>query len=404
MTSGPAHIDYVDTNSISGEKRIDRGLLPRFWRSARGYWCGPSAWRVWLLCALMLVIMVAQLVLQYSLNYWTREFFDSLAQRNADRLFRLTMLFLPLVAFGTTLEIISVWSRMTAQRQWRRYLTQHLLRQWLGHERYRVLNHHSEWDPARNPEYRIAEDARIATDAPIDLVLALLSSALMLVMFIGVLARLGGSIELHVGGISFDVPAYLAISVLIYSGLITASTLLIGRRFTTVVQDQIQAEAVFRASANLIRERGEGVVAQNLQPGERRSLWVALYDVIEQWRKLCWQHMRITLVTRANSLTVPVIGLFLCVPKYLDGSMSLGEVAQAAAAFATVQGSLNWFVDNFQRLADWKTSANRVAILLLALDSASQSEVSGRVQYHGDRKFGEVSEHGGEGLGIRTQP
>jgi putative ATP-binding cassette transporter len=378
MTSGPAHIDYVDTNSISGHKRSDRGLLARFWRSARAYWCGPSAWRVWLLCALMLVIMVAQLVLQYSLNYWTREFFDSLAQRNADLLFRLTMLFLPLVAFGTTLEVISVWSRMTAQRQWRRNLTQHLLRQWLGRERYRVLNHLSEWDPARNPEYRIAEDARIATDAPIDLVLALLSSALMLVMFIGVLARLGGSIEIHIGGINFHVPAYLAISVLMYSGLVTAATLLIGRRFTTVVQDQIQAEAVFRASANLIRERGEGVVVQALQPGERRSLWLALYDVIEQWRKLCWQHVRITLVTRANSLTVPVIGLFLCVPKYLDGSMSLGEVAQAAAAFATVQGSLNWFVDNFQRLADWKTSANRVAILLLALDNASQSEVSSR--------------------------
>jgi ABC-type uncharacterized transport system fused permease/ATPase subunit len=119
-------------------------------------------------------------------------------------------------------------------------------------------------------------------------------------------------------------------------------------------------------------------VAQSLQPGERRSLWLALYDVVEQWRRLCWQHVRITLVTRANSLTVPVIGLFLCVPKYLDGSMSLGEVAQAAAAFATVQGSLNWFVDNFQRLADWKTSANRVAILLLALDSASQFQASSR--------------------------
>ena len=45
---------------------------------------------------------------------------------------------------------------------------------------------------------------------------------------------------------------------------------------------------------------------------------------------------------------------------------------QAAAAFTTVQGALNWFVDNFQRMADWKSSVNRVAILLLALDEATQ--------------------------------
>jgi ABC-type uncharacterized transport system fused permease/ATPase subunit len=48
--------------------------------------------------------------------------------------------------------------------------------------------------------------------------------------------------------------------------------------------------------------------------------------------------------------------------------MSLGEVTQAAAAFVTVQGAFNWLVDNFQRMSDWRSSANRVAHLLLALD------------------------------------
>ena len=45
---------------MSGDKRVDRSLLARFWRSASGYWRGRSAWAVWLLSALMLVIMVAQ--------------------------------------------------------------------------------------------------------------------------------------------------------------------------------------------------------------------------------------------------------------------------------------------------------------------------------------------------------
>jgi len=88
--------------------------------------------------------------------------------------------------------------------------------------------------------------------------------------------------------------------------------------------------------------------------------------------------MRTTFVTHTNSLLTPVVGLILCVPKYLSGEMSLGEVTQAAAAFATVQSALNWFVDNYQRMADWRSAANRVAALLLALDELMQSEQPGQ--------------------------
>jgi vitamin B12/bleomycin/antimicrobial peptide transport system ATP-binding/permease protein len=65
--------------------------------------------------------------------------------------------------------------------------------------------------------------------------------------------------------------------------------------------------------------------------------------------------------------------LMLCVPKFLTGAMSLGEVTQAAAAFVTVQSAFNWLVDNFQRMADWRSAVNRVAALLLALDDLKRS-------------------------------
>ena len=57
--------------------------------------------------------------------------------------------------------------------------------------------------------------------------------------------------------------------------------------------------------------------------------------------------------------------------------MSLGDVAQVAAAFIVVQGALNWFVDNYQRLADWLSSVNRVSSLLLALDKIEMETCSG---------------------------
>ena len=91
----------------------------------------------------------------------------------------------------------------------------------------------------------------------------------------------------------------------------------------------------------------------------------------------CWQLMRMTLVSHTNVLLTPVVGLLLCMPKDLSGTMSLGEVVQAAAAFAMVQGAFNWITDSYGRLAEWTSSANRVASLLLVLDQIDRPPFAG---------------------------
>lgn len=43
--------------------------------------------------------------------------------------------------------------------------------------------------------------------------------------------------------------------------------------------------------------------------------------------------MRTTIVSQTSSYIAPVLPVILCAPKFLDGTMSLGEVMQAASAF-----------------------------------------------------------------------
>lgn len=362
-------MDRSEHNNVQQQR-----LLGRFWQSASGFWKGPGAWRAWLLCAVLLAIGVAQLLTQYWLNYWNRDFFNALEMRDRAGLVGEIMLFFPLMALGVVLAIFSVWGRMTTQRLWRKYLTTHIINEWLANNRYRFLGHLNGAASAQNPEYRIAEDSRVATDAPIDLVLALYLSVLTAAVFLGILASVGGSLAVELAGFSFTIPAYLAVGVLAYSGAVTGAIMAIGRQFTNVVQDQVQAEAEFRASANLIRESGEGIVVTENKKNDDQELWNSFRNVINQWQRVCWQHMRITLITNGNILLAPTVGLMFCVPKYLSGAMSLGEVTQAAAAFVTVQGAFNWLVDNFSRMADWRSAANRVGTLLLALDNLKEAE------------------------------
>ena len=50
----------------------------------------------------------------------------------------------------------------------------------------------------RNPEYRIAEDVRVATDAPVSMAAGLLSALLNGVIFIGILWNVGGDLDVGV--------------------------------------------------------------------------------------------------------------------------------------------------------------------------------------------------------------
>ena len=341
-------------------------MWSRFWESASGYWRGVRAWRVWLLCAFLIMVVALQLYVQFRFNYWNRDFFDALEGRSPARLKGQALLLIPLCCVSVALAIASVWGRMTVQRTWRQWLSRKAFDYWIENDRYaRLAGVQSE---QQIPEYRIAEDVRIATDAPIDLALGLVSSVVTAIIFIQVLWSVGGDFTLHLGGQAFWIPGYLVFSVAIYSGLVTVAMILVGSPLTRLVQIKNQDEAELIEAAHRLRDIGEGMAPKTQERDATRGIWRALHNVITQWRRICWQLMGTTLVSQTNTLLAPIIGLVLCSPKFLSGAMTLGELTQAAAAFTLVQGSFNWLVDNYSRIADWRSSLERVGGLLLSLD------------------------------------
>jgi putative ATP-binding cassette transporter len=362
-----------EATRVAGTRPPDqKRLFRRFRQTALHFERPRAALGAWLVVALLVLVALMQVSVQYLLNLWTRDFFNALESHRERLLWHHALAFLPLAAASVVLAVASVWARMLAQRRWRALLTYNIVQSWLRNDHFRrlnPLNHGNE-----NPEYRIAEDVRVATEAPVDLALALLISAVTATTFFNVLWHVGGGIELSLLGAQLYLPGYLVVAVVLYAGLVTGGMIWVGRRMKDVIQDKNQAEAEFRAAATLLRESGEGKTPIENASIARESLRRTLPEVFRQWRALSRQLMRTTWVSHANLLLTPVVALFLCAPKYLAGSMSLGELTQAAAAFATVVGAFNWVVDNFQRLADWTSSVDRVATLLFALDEVATAD------------------------------
>jgi putative ATP-binding cassette transporter len=346
--------------------------LQRFWKDAVGFW-GPHGTRLsWLLSGLILLIIFLNLIATYGMNVWTRSIFDALQSSDSRGVLFLSMIYLPLLAACVVLGVTNVYARMTIQRRWREWLNNRLVDRWLKNGNYYQLN--CAGSAAKNPECRIADDVRIATEAPIDFAAGIITSVLSAVTFIAVLWTLGGGLTLHLGEMGITIPGFLVFAAVIYAVFASAFTVFIGRRFIKVSESKNQAEAEYRYALTRLRENGESVALLRGENEERNSVDSSFKTVLSAWRDICTQFMRTAIVAQTSGYVAPILPIILCAPKFLEGSMTLGAVMQAASAFTIVQGAFNWLVDNFPRLADWTASARRIASLQASLDGLEHTK------------------------------
>ena len=143
-------------------------LLTRFWISGRGYWGKNGGRLAWLFSIGLLILIVANVGFQYGINVWNRAIFDAIEKRDSATMYYLAAVFFPLAIGSVLLGVAQVFARMGIQRRWRAWLTSSVMTRWLANGRYYQLN--LVGGDHKNPEYRIAEDLRIATDSPVDFV------------------------------------------------------------------------------------------------------------------------------------------------------------------------------------------------------------------------------------------
>jgi putative ATP-binding cassette transporter len=356
-------------------------LLTRFWISARGFWSRNGDRLAWPLSVGLFILIVGNVGLQYGINVWNRAIFDGIEKRDAATVYFLTAVFFPLAIGSVLVGVAQVYARMGIQRRWRAWLTNAVLTRWLDNGRYYQLN--LVGGDHKNPEYRIAEDLRIATDSPVDFMAGVTSAFLSATTFIVVLWTIGGALTVTLGQTQITIPGFLVIAAVLYAAIASGAITVIGRRFVQISEEKNQAEAELRYTLTRVRENGESIALLGGEEEERGGIDRNFTNVLRQWARLAGQHMRTTLVSQGSSLIAPVVPILLCAPKFLDGSMSLGQVMQAASAFTIVQQAFNWLVDNYPRLADWNACARRIASLMMSLDGlerAEQGEGFGRIK------------------------
>ncbi|HEU4377869.1 MAG TPA: ABC transporter ATP-binding protein/permease [Hyphomicrobiaceae bacterium] len=346
--------------------KLDPRVVGAFARFAGGFWQGSTKLGAWLLTLTLAACLILSTAATVALNQWNRWFFDSLEARDTEAITQAVFVFALIIAAMAAIGVGIVLARETLQVRWRAWLVHHLVERWLGRQRFYHMNVSGKEPP--NPEYRISDDTRWATEPLVDLGIGLLSAVVGATAFISILWTVGGSITFDAGFGALTIPAYMVWVALAYGAIASGLMLWVGAPLVGYVGRKNEAEGHFRFGMMRVRDNAESVALMNGAGYERAILGRFYATVVARWMAMVWQHGHLTWITNSVGPMKPIIPLLFCAPKYLAGDLTLGQVTQLAAAFVEVQIAISWVVDNYNRIAEWYASAKRVMDIVDACD------------------------------------
>jgi putative ATP-binding cassette transporter len=348
--------------------KLDPRVVGAFGRFAGGFWRGATTFRAWALTLGLAAFLILSTAATVALNHWNRWFFDSLEARDVGGLTHAVLVFAVIIAFMAAIGVGIVLTRETLQVDWRAWIVKHLVDRWLSRQRFYHLNVTGKEPP--NPEYRISDDTRWATEPLVDLGIGLVLAVVGAAAFISILWTVGGSYTLELGSLGpVTIPAYMVIAALAYGIIASGLMMWVGAPLVGFVGRKNEAEGYFRFAMMRIRDNAESVALMNGARYEQAVLGRFYETVVARWMAIVWQHGHLTWITNASGPMIPIIPLLFAAPKYISGELTLGQVTQLAAAFVQVQIAISWVVDNYNRVAEWYASARRVMDIVDACDA-----------------------------------
>lgn len=343
-------------------------LVLQFRMLVAPYWSSDRKWIVRGQVTLLVLLTMGQVALAIWISYWHRELFDALEARSLSDLLRQALIFL--LIFGLTMLVTAVhmYVKRWVQLDWRRWMTARLLDGWLAHAHlYRL--HYSDGDHD-NPDGRIAEDVRIATEMAITLAHSLLFSLLILGTFIDILLEVSGTAT--VPGTTLAVPGYLVVMAFIYAGVGTVLGLMLGRPLIRTTNRLQAVEANFRYGLARAREHSEAIALMHGERYERRGADRLFAEVGRGWNLQTVAYLGIVSFSTGYGTLLPVFPILIAAPQYIAGAMSLGLLMQAAQAFQRLTSALSWPVDNLGDLARCRASIDRIVALYQDMEALEQ--------------------------------
>ena len=243
----------------------------QFIRLAGPFWTSENKSVIRKQALALVVLTVVQIVIAVVITEWSAALFNALEQHSMSGLFKQIGLLILIFAVSMAVTFTHLTIKRRLQIAWRSWLTERVIGQWMSEGRHYQVTHiqTAEHD---NPDGRIAEDIRIATDEAIALAHSLFYSVLLLISFTEILWSLSGTVVVDLGSIKIPVYGHLVWIAILYAAGASWLGWWIGRPLTMTTNAMQTAEANFRFGLVRARENSHAIALIRGESNEKKAL------------------------------------------------------------------------------------------------------------------------------------
>jgi len=346
------------------------------WRLIAPFWFSEQKWQAFGLLACVAAAAIGSTYVSVGFNTWSGEQMDALVKYDESAYWMLLRHLVLILGAFMALAMIELLARSALQILWRTWLTNRFLGRWLTRDTLYRIEREQLVD---NPDQRITEDIDQLITHAFTLTVDLLITVGRLSSFSVVLWSLSGPLAFVGAGRTWTIPGYMFWVAVVYSGLATGITHLLGRSLMPLNFNKQRAEAEFRFMMVGAREYAEQIALYHGSSTEARRMRAGFEKVRQNFWQLVHVRLRLTGAQAVWSVLGLVIPTICTAPRYFSRAISLGGVTQIGGAFTIVSAALSWFVHNYETVQLFRVVVRRLHGLELATESAGR--ISGGVDY-----------------------
>jgi len=345
----------------------------RFWKDffalLMPFWRSKEKWPAIGLLAVIVAFTLGAVFLSVQFSFWYNRFYQALQDYNQPAFWREIAIFAGLATVSVLRGVYATYLGQWLRIRWRRWMTDHLLNEWLADRAY--YRQQLTSGATDNPDQRIAEDVQQFVDGTLTLSLSFLGNVVNLFSFAVILWGLAAPLTIPLlGGSSVTIPHFMLWAAIVYAIVGTILTHLIGRPLIRLSFLQQKREANFRFGLVRFRENTEAIALYGGEPSEKQGLLRLFGGVMENYYQLMTRTKKLGFFTSAYGQASAVFPGILVAPQYFAKTIELGGVVQVIQAFGNVQDSLSWFVSAYSTLADYKATVDRLTGFRHSLEAA----------------------------------
>jgi vitamin B12/bleomycin/antimicrobial peptide transport system ATP-binding/permease protein len=327
----------------------------------------------WGLTIALVVINQLQVGISVRLSFFNRDWFNALQNKDQAAFWSLLLtVFLFWAMISVVSNLIEYFLENVLKIRWREYLVERYGERWLsGGAHYRM----GFAGIADNPDQRIAEDIKNFIGHPnsygsiYQYSISLISTLSNLVSFSIILWSIPA--QFAIPGTDIIVPGLPFIVAVFYAVAGTWLTHMIGRSLIKLDFQQEKYEADFRYTLARLREYGEQVALLKGETAERQHIGKRFGAIVKNFYALVRQNLKLSTFTSSYFQVGVVFPYIIMAPAYFAGKLTLGQLTQTAGAFGRVEGSMQWFIQRYTSLANFKAIVDRLTTFQDAIGKAN---------------------------------